>query len=347
MSKWWWILTAGLAAIAGGAALFWFLWFYPIFLKPNTTQASNPFTLDIPTGQTLAGLLSQLEEQGILHDKGTFRQCALRLNLDTRIKPGRYRLTPGWNNLQLVRHLRSGQQVPVRLIINNIRTLEELAGRLSTQIEPDSVTLLRGLLDGDRSLDTLYFDDETLLCLFLPNTYEVWWSVTPAQLLERMKREYRKFWTAERQAQAEQLGMDPLQVCVLASIVEKETRVRQEMSTIAGVYLNRLQTGMLLQADPTVVFALRAFDKERILTRDLEVDSPYNTYRYPGLPPGPITLPELHTLDAVLRAEKHDYLFFCARPDNSGAHAFAKTHNAHIINARKFRRWLDQRGIFQ
>jgi UPF0755 protein len=339
------VITLGMALCL--AAAFWFFWLYPVFYRPSVMAAEEPHILYIPTGAGFGELTDQLVRQGILRDQVRFETAAARMGYPDRVKPGRYCIQPGWNNRQLVGHLRSGNQEAVRVVINNLRLREELAGRLAAKLEPDSLAFLDALYRLREYVPDIPLGEDSTLCLFIPNTYEMWWNSSPADLLERMWKEQRRFWNETRLAQAEALGLSPTAVYILASIVEKETLVAGEKSRIAGVYLNRLRLGMPLQADPTVVFALRAFDKERILYRDLDVDSPYNTYRYAGLPPGPICMPEISTIDAVLQPESHDYLYFCARPDNSGAHAFAKTLAAHNENARRFQQWLNTRGVFR
>lgn len=344
----WLLWAAGLLVLGTAvASAVWFVWLYPVFLRPNVSEALEPHTLYLPTGSAFEDLAERLSTEGVIIDRKRFETAAIRMNLPARVLPGKYRLKPGWSNLELVRHLRAGNQEPVRVVINNLRLREELAGRLAARLEPDSLAFLDALYRIRDYAPDIPLGEDSSLCLFIPNTYEMWWNTTPAGLLERMWRENRRFWNQERLDLAEALGLTPVQVYILASIVEKETLVQAEKPRVAGVYINRLRLGMPLQADPTVVFALQAFDKERILYRDLEVDSPYNTYRYAGLPPGPICMPEIGSIEAVLRAEAHDYLYFCAKADNSGAHAFAKTLAAHQENARRFQQWLNQRGIFR
>lgn len=344
----WMVWAGGLLALGlAGAVALWFAWIYPVLFRPNVRQAEEPHILYLPTGSDFTDLTEGLASAGVLHDPGRFEQAARLMQLPERVLPGKYRLTSGWNNLELVRHLRSGSQEPVRVVINNLRLREDLAGRLAARLEPDSLAFLDALYRVRDYVPEIPLGEDSSLCLFIPNTYEMWWTTSPAGLLERMWRENQRFWHTGRLDKAAALGLTPVQVYILASIVEKETLVAAEKPRVAGVYLNRLRVGMPLQADPTVVFALRAFDKERILYEDLEVDSPYNTYRYPGLPPGPICMPEISSIDAVLDAESHDFLYFCARADNSGAHAFASTLSAHQENARRFQRWLNQRGIFR
>ena len=265
---------------------------------------------------------------------------------DRTIKPGKYSLNEGNNNLDLIRQLRSGNQVPVKVVFNNIRTLDRLAGKVSEYIETDSFALLDAFMDPNVQ-SSYELNEETMMTLFIPNTYEFFWNTSEKGFLDRMKKERDAFWNQERLQKAQDRQMTPEEVYTLASIVEKETNVKSERPTMAGVYLNRLEQGIPLQADPTVVFAVGDFTIKRVLNRHLEIDSPYNTYKNTGLPPGPISMASISSIDAVLNAESHDYIFFCAKPGNSGQHAFAKTLAQHNRNARKYQRWLNSQGILK
>ncbi|MCB0689193.1 MAG: endolytic transglycosylase MltG, partial [Saprospiraceae bacterium] len=239
----------------------------------------------------------------------------------------------------------SGNQTPVNLVINNVRTINDLAGKIASQVEVDSSTLANYLKDPS-FLNKFDLDAEDAMTLFIPNTYQVYWTVSPDALSERLSQEKIKFWESnDRVRKATDLNLTPAQVYTLASIVERETQAGKERPTVAGLYLNRLKQGIPLQADPTVVFATGIYDLRRVLNVHLEIDSPYNTYKYAGLPPGPIFMPSIQSIDAVLDAEKHDYLYMCARPDNSGLHAFAASLSAHNQNANRYRQWLNDRGI--
>jgi UPF0755 protein len=246
----------------------------------------------------------------------------------------------------LLNMLRSGEQEPVRVTFSNVDHLPELAGRISAALEPDSLTFLRAFKDPDLQKE-VGLDETTMISLFIPNTYEFWWTTTPQQFIARMRKEHDAFWTGARLARARELGMSPVEVATLASIVQAETVRIDDAKRIAGVYRNRLRIGMPLQADPTLKFALGLADINRVLNADKQVDSPYNTYRNTGLPPGPINMPEPRFIDAVLEAEKHDYLYFCARADLSGYSDFARNYEQHQVNARKYQRALDQRGIYR
>ncbi|MBN1339620.1 MAG: endolytic transglycosylase MltG, partial [Bacteroidales bacterium] len=267
-------------------------------------------------------------------------------NLPSHIHPGKYEIHGGMSNNELINLLRSGQQTPVNLIFNNISTKPQLARRLADQIEADSLSLI-SLMEDPEYPARFGFTGETILCMFLPNTYEVFWNITPEKLFERMNREYKAFWNENRSQKAAYLKLSPVEVGILASIVEKETAKEDEKPSIAGVYLNRLKYGWKLQADPTIIYAWGDFSINRVLNIHKQLDSPYNTYLYSGLPPGPICLPSISSIESVLNAETHDYFFFCARADFSGYHEFARTASRHAVNANKYRRALDERGIMK
>ena len=320
-------------------------WLYDRIYSPNVPANLEDGVLYIPTGADFATVNSKLSEAGLIMKPKSFEWVANRMNYPEQVKAGRYRIEPNWSNYMLIRHLRQGIQEPVKLTFNSLRTIPELTERVSEQLEP-SDQQLRNYLTNARVLDSIGYNRENLMTLFIPNTYEVYWNVTPSQFLNRMMREHDSFWDkAGRKAKAEALDMSPAEVYTLASIVEKESLREDEKPRIAGVYLNRLRQGIKLDADPTVVFAVGDFTLRRILNKHLQIDSPYNTYRYAGLPPGPICMPSISSLDAVLNAERHEYLFFCAKADGTGSHAFAKSLTAHLVNARKFHQYLDERGI--
>ena len=272
------------------------------------------------------------------------RAAAMLLRYDQHIRTGRYEMGKGKTALQLVRDLRNGSQAPLRLTITNIRTMEDLAGRLGKQLETDSAVWAECFSDTD-FCKQFGCDTATLACLFLPNTYEVFWNVGPEQLVTRMKRESDAFWTDERRQAADAAGLSPFEVITLASIVDQETANEAEKPLVAGMYLNRLRTGMKLQADPTVKFALKRFGLRRILHEHLTVDSPYNTYLHEGLPPGPIAIPSVSSIEAVLHYTPHDYLYMCAKEDFSGTHRFTTTYDEHLRNARRYAEALNRRGI--
>ncbi len=280
----------------------------------------------------------------VLRHRGAFRLYAKRLNLENTFKPGHYALQPGMSVIEVVRMLKLGLQTPVRVTINHVRTPAQLAGKLARQLDADSVALLRVLTDKEVAAG-VGFDSLTLFSMFIPDTYEFYWTVSPENFVQRMRREYDRFWTPERDSLRKRSGLSRLEVMTLASIVYEETRKTDEMPRIAGVYVNRLRKRIPLQADPTVKYAMQDFALRRILYRHLKYPSPYNTYINKGLPPSPICMPGIPAIDAVLHFEKHDYLFFCARPTFDGYHNFARTLREHNANARTYSAELNRRKI--
>ena len=263
---------------------------------------------------------------------------------DTRVKPGRYAIRPGDSMRDICLRLLSGNQTPVKLVVPSVRTLDRLASAFGRQLMVDSAAVMTVLTDR-HLVDSLGYTPETFLCLFVPNTYEVYWTISPEQLVDRMLKEYKRFWNSTRLAQAKAQGLTPNEVMTLASIVDEETAKDDEKAMVAGLYLNRLKRGILLQADPTVKFALGQFELRRILYVHLQVDSPYNTYKYAGLPPGPIRVPSMAAIESVLNPVKHNYLYMCAKEDFSGYHNFASTLAQHTANARRYQHALNRMGI--
>lgn len=301
--------------------------------------------LYIPTGATFEQVLDSLSNNGLISDRESFRWVAEKMKYVRPVmRAGRYEIKPGWTNRELIQQLRAGKQTPVNVVLNNERLPEEVAGRVAPFLEIDSLELLTAFRDPG-ILAELGYTSETLMSLFIPNTYQMFWNTDAKGFLDRMVKEHDAFWSKnERLAKAKALDMTPEQVYTLASIVERETNNNSEKPSIAGVYLNRLNIDMLLQADPTSVFATRDFATRRVTEFHTTFNSPYNTYVYKGLPPGPISMASITSIDAVLNFKKHDYLYFCAKPDDSGSHAFAETYTAHLVNARRFQSWLQKRG---
>lgn len=260
-------------------------------------------------------------------------------------QPGYYRFPAIMGDRYFIRRLQLGEQTPVRLTFNHyIRTREQLAGKLAQTLLLDSVDILRRL-ESDEYMAQYGLNKETSICLFIPNTYEVYWTISPDQLFERMYKEYNHFWNEQRRHKADSLGLSPVEVAIVASIVEGETHNKQELPIVASLYLNRVHKGMLLQSCPTVIYANGDFTLRRVLKRHLAIDSPYNTYKYPGLPPGPIRCAAPQTLDVVLNAPKTDYLYMCANPDFSGTHIFSSQYSQHAAAAVEYRHQLDERNI--
>ena len=321
-------------------------YFWQIFKTPNLQlEKEESFALLIPEGATYQTVLDSLKAHEVVNDQVSFRFLAKLLDYPENVVPGRYLIKPNTTNYAAIKKLLSGVQDPVRLTFNNIRLKEDLVRRIGPRFQFGTDNLRAALSDPavcqKYALDTL-----TIVSMFLPNTYEVFWDVSTEKFLDRMHSEYQKFWNDERQAKAKAIGLTPVQVSTLASIVEEEqARNKDERPRVAGLYLNRLNAQMPLQADPTIKFALQDFGIKRVLHHQLLVDSPYNTYRYVGLPPGPIRVADLTSLDAVLDHEKHNYIYMCAKADLSGYHAFAETYADHLNNARMYQAALNQLNI--
>jgi UPF0755 protein len=301
--------------------------------------------LYIPKGGTYEGVLDSLNGQKLIHDQISFGFLSKFMNFRDSVKPGRYEIEPNEDNRSFIAKLRSGAQDEVKLTFNNIRLKSDLAERLSANLSIDKEILLNKLND-PAVCEKYGFTTENIMCMFLPDTYFMWWTLTEDEFLDRMKHEYDVFWTDERKGKAATTTtMSPVEIGIMASIVQSETNKTDEMPTIAGVYVNRIKQGMPLQADPTVKFAIGDFSIKRIMKKHLSIDSPYNTYKVQGLPPGPVALPEKKAIDAVLNYGKHSYVYFCAKEDFSGYHNFASDLSAHNANARLFHNAMNERGI--
>lgn len=270
---------------------------------------------------------------------------AERLNLKESYKVGHYLVQEGMDVIQIVRMIKLGLQTPVNVTMNNVKIPAQLAGKLAPQLEADSVELVEVFTDEALAKELGFDSPLTMFSIFLPNTYEVYWTVSPRDFVDRMYKEYKRFWDGNRDKKRERTGLNRVEVATLASIVYEETRKVDEMPRVAGVYMNRLRTGMPLQADPTIKYAMQDFGLRRILNRHLKTPSPYNTYLNRGLPPSPICMPSIEAIDAVLNYEKHDYVYFCARPTFDGYHNFAKNYSEHLRNARAYQAELNKRNI--
>lgn len=315
-----------------------------LLMGPNTKAFGDKKYFYVRTGSNYKNVLEGLKEQQIIGSAATFNIVARRLDYPSRVKAGRYEIKKGMSNLDIVRILRSGRQSPVRLVINKLRTKEDFMRLVSRNLEADSLTM-RALLEDPVYLRQYGLDTNTVMSAVLPNTYEFFWNTSAIKVFEKLEASYEKFWTDERKAKATALGLSQAEVITLASIVEEETNRHDEKPSMASVYLNRLRIGMRLGADPTVKFAVKNFALKRIRGEHLEYDSPYNTYRYSGLPPGPICTPSQKSIDAVLTPADTEYLYFCARPDYSGYHDFASNYKEHMQNARAYQKWLNSRNI--
>ncbi|MAN59922.1 MAG: aminodeoxychorismate lyase [Flavobacteriaceae bacterium] len=320
---------------------------YTTVFSPNTAFNNAEAHVYIPTNATFAEVVAEVEP--LLADVDSFKAVAKRKGYTTNIKPGHFIIKKGMNNNDIINTIRS-RNIPIDVKFNNQERLENLAGHMSRQIEADSLSLITAMRDPE-FLESVGLSEETALAMYVPNTYEMYWNSSAKTFRDRMKTEYDRFWNEERLQKANALDLDPLKVTALASIVQKETAKVDERPKVAGVYLNRLERGMLLQADPTVIYAKKKIENDfnqvikRVLYADLEIDSPYNTYRYAGIPPGPIAMPDISSIDAVLNPEVHDYLFFVANVENFGYHKFAKTLAQHNRNKAEYVRWISNQGV--
>jgi len=320
---------------------------YRTIYSPNVWLNGNAsVAINIKSGSNWEDVKQLLYANGTIVHRASFEWMAALMKYPDHIKPGHYVLKEGMSNKQIITKLRAKQQDPVNLVFNNIRIKEELAGHISEQLETDSVSLLKLLNDADY-LQKFGFTPNNIMSMFIPNTYQVYWDITAEKFMEKMNKEYKTFWNEKRKARLNEIRLTELQAISLASIVEKETNQNDEKPDVAGVYMNRLRDGWLLQADPTLVYALGDFSIKRVLNVYKTIDSPYNTYKYFGLPPGPICLPSISSIDAVLNYRQHKYMYFCAREDFSGYHNFAVTLNEHLLNAAKYQQALNQKGIMK
>jgi len=319
---------------------------YQDVFSPNVPDSLENDLIQIPSNTSFSQLVNILSDQKIIEDTNSFTWVADQMKFKKPVmRAGQFKIKSGSSNVELIRHLRNGKQTPVKVIINNERFIGEIISKVAPLVEPDSLDFMN-LVNDSSYLSSIGYQPETFISMFIPNTYEFYWNVTPKEFFERLKKENEKFWSKnDRLQKAENQGLNKEEVYTLASIIQRETNSKPELPIIAGLYLNRLEKDMLLQADPTVVFANNEFGLRRVLNKHLKKDSPYNTYLYKGLPPGPISMASIAAIDGVLNKKSHDYIFFCAKPDNSGTHAFAKTLAGHNANARKFHRWLNKRGI--
>jgi len=338
------LILLSLAGLTVGAIIIAFALFSYI-LKPNIrTPNGDPVSVIIPSGSDFRDVKEILYKKGLIINHHSFEWVAGRKKYPGLVKPGHYIIRDSMNNNDLVNMLRSGAQAPVNVVFNNIRLKQELAGKVSMQIEADSLSLIKCWNDVE-FLKSLNTTPEKVLMIFIPNTYEFWWTTDAYEFTRRMKKEFNDFWNGERTEKAKFTRLSIPEITILASIVEKETQKNDEKPAIAGVYLNRLRKGWLLQADPTVVYATGNFELKRVLKVHTEIDSPYNTYLHPGLPPGPICVPSIASIDAVLNYQKHDYMFFCARADLPGYHAFSRTLDEHYRYAKAYQNALNERKI--
>ena len=321
---------------------------YNRIYAPVVSLESKEQVLYIKSNWNQDSVLAFLDRSGMIKRPGDLKWVMKKKNFQgSLVVPGKYTLRDGMSCVDLIDHLRAGRgEQEVKVTFNSVRTLEDLAGAASRELELDSLSLIQEFQNPEQ-IERLGFNSTTFKTMFLPDTYYMEWDTDEEEFIARMANEYKKFWDGERKRKADSWGLSQSEITILASIVQSEQQMHpDERKRIAGLYLNRLSRGMRLQSDPTVIYALGNFDKRRVLKADLEVDSPYNTYKYSGLPPGPINIPSKQSIDAVLYAEDHSYIFMCAKADFSGYHEFASSLGAHNSNARAFQRALNERKIY-
>jgi UPF0755 protein len=341
----------GLAIVLFIAAfgLYFTYTFYRVFFLPNTTFNNETSYIFISTGSDIDALLIELAP--LIKSTDDFRLAAEKKGYASRIRAGKYALIKGMSNNDIINHLR-GKSLSVKVTFNNQERLEDLAGRLAQQLEADSLAFLTQMREED-FLAKNGFDQATALAMYIPNTYEFFWNVSPQYFQKRMLKQYEYFWTPKRRNAAQNQGLTPNEVSTLAAIVQKESLKNDERPLIAQVYLNRLKKKMRLQADPTVIYSLRKEQDDfslvirRVLRKDLKIESPYNTYRTKGLPPGPIAMPDISAIDAVLFPTPHKYLYFVSDPNKQGYHDFSTSLREHNRKARKYYRWLNQQKLYR
>jgi UPF0755 protein len=321
---------------------------YQIMYTANIqVDKDKNYVLLIPKNATFQSVWDSLKQNQVVKDELSFRFLAKYLKYTENVKSGRYIFKKNSSNYKTIIKLRSGDQDPLNLTFNNVRFRKDLVKKIGTKFEFDSTAFEKILMDS-LTAQKYGFTNETFMCMFIPNTYDLFWNTTPEKIMDRMKSEYDKFWNDERKNKAKALGLSPVQVSILASIVEEEqARKNEEKPRVAGMYLNRLHNDMLLQADPTVKYAVGDFGLKRVLNQHLAVRNPYNTYLYKGLTPGPIRLADVNSIDAVLNAEKHEYLYMCASPDLNGYHIFSKTYEEHLNNAALYQQALNKLRIYK
>lgn len=337
------VLTVLVLSIVAGL-LFGYHFYSYIYLR-NVKMDKDEVTFYIPSDWSFEQVSNALKENRIIKNQESFNYVADLKGYDDNIKPGKYIIQNKWSNSDLINHIRlSGNQTPIEVTFHNISRLTQLAATVATQIEADSTELMEAFLDKDWMLEN-GLKKETVQAIFIPNTYEFFWNTSGTQFVKRMHQEFQHFWSVDNKSKAKNIGLNPIKVSILASIVEAETKKKDEMPKVAGLYLNRLTIGMRLQSDPTVVFAMNKPGVHRVYYADLKIESPYNTYIHTGLPPGPIGFPSTTALSAVINRHKNNYIYMCAKPDYSGYHNFANSYSQHQRNARIYRAFLRREGI--
>lgn len=314
---------------------------FTLYDKIFSPFIKEPVSFYIYSTDTYEDVKANLQKKGLIEDKKVFDLVANKANLANNIYPGHYVLKKGSSQLDMIKTIRGRMQTPVKVVVNNANFKRDFADRVANQLEMDNDELYKFITNKD-TLAKYGMNEDNVLCFFIPNTYEFYWTVSVVGFVERMQKEHKLFWNDMRKEKARKIGLTENEVYILASIVEKEYKHKDERSKIAGVYINRLNTKMILQADPTVKFALGDLAIKRVLKVHTEYDHPYNTYVYKGLPPGPICMPETSTIDAVLNADEHEYFYFCAKADLSGYHTFSKNYNDHINAAKLYHQTLNK-----
>ncbi len=334
----WGLLVLVLAGGAGG------YWFYTVYYVSNVElKGKSEAYLFVRTGSTMEDLVGELVSEELIKDRKSFEEIA-KLKKFTVVKPGRYHIKNGMSNRELVNMFRSGAQEPVTYTLTGVRTKDQIVSRVCKKLEADSAAL-EFILNDNTALSAYGFNNKNILTMFIPNTYEMYWNTSAEQFMERMAKEYKAFWTDERKQKARDAGLSQSEVVILASIVQSEQNVyNDEKRIIAGLYINRLRKGIPMQSDPTLIYALGDFTIRRVLNSDKEIDSPYNTYKHTGLPPGPIILPEISSVDAVLNYDKNKYIYMCA-VYGTGKHKFTDNLSEHNRNADAFRNALSKANI--
>ncbi len=319
---------------------------WQVFKTPNfNVSAKQEFALLVPEGSDFTTVLDTLKQHDVVRDQLSFRFLAKVMGVSNRVRPGRYIISSEMGNFELLRKMRNGKQDAIKVVINNFRLKEDIASRLSKQLPFDSTFIYR-MLDSNEVVSAYGYTKETIPCMFIPDTYEVFWTSSFGDFMQKMNKANKRFWNEKRIKQAASLNLTPIQAGILASIVYGESKESSEQARIAGVYWNRFMIDMPLQADPTIVFAWKDFTIKRVTGKYTSINSPYNTYRNTGLPPGPISIPPRDVIEKVLNLEKHKYLYFCAKEDFSGMHNFAITYEEHMNNAAKYQSALNAKKIY-
>ncbi len=320
---------------------------YNIYSKIYNSNVKETAFIYIPTNSEFTDIQRLIDP--FLKNTKSFSWVAEKKNYPNKIRAGKFKITEGMSNDVLVDHLRGGEPETVKLTFNNQDSYSKLAGRIALQIEADSISILNAMKEID-FLEQNEFTEQTGLAMYIPNSYDLYWNTSATRFRERMLKEYQNYWNDDRVERAKKMNLTPIQVATLAAIVQKETSEVEERPKVAGLYLNRLEDNWPLQADPTIIYALKQkygqdSTFKRVLNKDLRIDSPYNTYQNIGLPPGPIAMPDISSLEAVLHPQNHAYYYMCASVTNMGEHEFARTLGEHNRNARKYQKWINKQGI--